>query len=75
MFTLDLRDVTTPCSTIPLKEADKLFFSESPKRIALAKAMCAECPIVSKCLQFALDEEIEFGIFGGTTPQERKVML
>ena len=75
MFTLDLRDVETPCSTISLKEADKLFFSESPKRIAVAKAMCNECPLTSNCLQFALEEKIEFGIFGGTTPQERKVML
>jgi WhiB family redox-sensing transcriptional regulator len=58
-----------------LKEADKLFFSESPKRIAMAKALCADCPITAKCLQFALDEEIEFGIFGGSTPQERKAML
>jgi WhiB family redox-sensing transcriptional regulator len=74
MFSLPV-DVATPCSTIPLAEADKLFFSESPKRIAVAKNLCASCPITSKCLQFALDEEIEFGIFGGTTPQERKVML
>lgn len=73
MFTLPV-DVATPCSVISLAEADKLFFSESPKRIALAKAMCAECPITNKCLQFALDEEIEFGIFGGTTPQERKAL-
>ncbi len=69
MFTIDLQDVTPPCASIPLKEADKLFFSESPKRIAIAKSMCAECPISAKCLQFALDEEIEFGIFGGATPQ------
>jgi WhiB family redox-sensing transcriptional regulator len=60
---------------MPLAEADKLFFSESPKRIAMAKDLCASCPITAKCLQFALDEEIEFGIFGGSTPQERKVML
>lgn len=75
MFSLDLQDVETPCIKIGYKEADKLFFSESPKRIAIAKAMCAECPIAQKCLNFALDQEIEFGIFGGTTPQERKVML
>lgn len=74
MFSLPV-DVPTPCSTMPLKEADKLFFSESPKRIAMAKDLCASCPITAKCLQFALDEEIEFGIFGGSTPNERKVML
>ena len=73
MFSLPV-DVATPCSTISLAEADKLFFSESPKRIALAKSMCAQCPITNRCLEFALSEEIEFGIFGGTTPQERKAL-
>lgn len=67
-------DVKTPCASLPLKEADKLFFSESPKRIAQAKALCAQCPITEKCLQYALDIEVEFGIFGGTTPQERKAL-
>jgi WhiB family redox-sensing transcriptional regulator len=75
MFSLDLQDVETPCIKLGYKEADKLFFSESPKKIAIAKSMCAECPISAKCLQFALNEEIEFGIFGGSTPQERKAML
>lgn len=70
-----IQDVTLPCATLTLKESDKLFFSESPKKIAKAKAMCAECPAITKCLEYALDQEIEFGIFGGTTPQERKAML
>lgn len=70
-----IQDVTLPCATLTLKESDKLFFSESPKRIAKAKAMCAECPAITQCLEYALNQEIEFGIFGGTTPQERKAML
>jgi hypothetical protein len=74
MFTLQV-DVAVPCASIPLKESDKLFFSEAPKKIAIAKSMCAECPMQAKCLQFALEEKIEFGIYGGATPQERKAML
>ena len=71
MFTLPL-DVATPCTSISLAEADKLFFSDTSKsRIAKAKALCADCPITSKCLQFAIDEGIEYGIFGGCTPDER----
>lgn len=67
-------DVKIPCQSIPLAEADKLFFSESAKKQAKAKALCAECPAINECLQFALNQEIEFGIFGGTTPQERKAL-
>jgi hypothetical protein len=74
MFVLKV-DVAVPCASMPLKEADKLFFSESPKRIATAKALCADCPMQAKCLQFALEEKIEFGIYGGVTPEERKAML
>ena len=65
-------DTTLPCASLTLAESDKLFFSESPKRIAEAKALCAQCPATQRCLQYALDTEVEFGIFGGTTPQERK---
>lgn len=70
-----IQDVSLPCAELGVKEADKLFFSESPKRIELAKSLCAQCPATAKCLQYALDTEVEFGIFGGTTPQERKAML
>ena len=74
MFVLKV-DVEVPCASMPLKEADKLFFSESPKRIATAKALCADCPMLDKCLQFAIEENIEFGIYGGTTPAERKALI
>lgn len=67
-------DSTLPCTTISLAEADKLFFSESPKRQALAIAMCNACPAKSACLDFALSNDEEFGIFGGTTPNQRKAM-
>jgi len=67
-------DVAIPCQSIPLAEADKLFFSENAKKQAKAKALCSECSVINKCLQFALDQEIEFGIFGGKTPQERKAL-
>lgn len=70
-----IQDVVLPCAELGVKEADKLFFSESPKRIAQAKSLCSQCPAISKCLEYALETEVEFGIFGGTTPQERKAML
>lgn len=70
-----IQDVILPCAELGYKEADKLFFSESPKKIAKAKSLCGQCPAITKCLEYALDQEIEFGIFGGTTPQERKAML
>lgn len=57
-------------------EADtNLFFSELKSKVAKATALCNSCPVKSECLQFALDLQIEYGIYGGTTPQQRKAML
>lgn len=57
----------------PADEA--LFFSELASKVARAKAICATCPVASKCLDFAIQDNIEFGIFGGYTPSERKALV
>lgn len=50
----------------------ELFFSELKSKVAKAKAICDSCPVSSACLEFALDNEEEFGTFGGYTAEERK---
>lgn len=47
------------------KDADVDFFSEDPKEIQRAKEVCFECPVRRKCLQYALDTETRFGVWGG----------
>jgi|APGre2960657404_1045060.scaffolds.fasta_scaffold56991_3 WhiB family redox-sensing transcriptional regulator len=42
------------------------------KKLAAAREMCAECLVAEKCLDFALDNYIDFGIWAGTTPLQRK---
>lgn len=39
-----------------------------------AKAVCRRCPSQSACLQFAFDEGIDHGVFGGLTDTERRNM-
>ncbi|MHB1762639.1 MAG: WhiB family transcriptional regulator [Acidimicrobiales bacterium] len=41
--------------------------------IAAAKAVCAECPVRSECLAWALRHE-KFGIWGGTSEKERRAL-
>jgi WhiB family redox-sensing transcriptional regulator len=36
-----------------------------------AKAICARCPIADACLQVAMHDGEEVGIWGGRTPAER----
>jgi WhiB family transcriptional regulator, redox-sensing transcriptional regulator len=43
-------------------------------QIASAKAICAHCEVRSDCLQFALSSGQEFGIWGGTSEDERRAM-
>ncbi|MGW3866004.1 WhiB family transcriptional regulator [Streptomyces sp. NPDC005047] len=40
-----------------------------------AKSLCTGCPVRTDCLAYALDERIEFGIWGGMTERERRALL
>ena len=39
--------------------------------IAKALAYCDACPVRSECLDYAIVEDIKYGIFGGMTPKQR----
>jgi WhiB family redox-sensing transcriptional regulator len=41
-------------------------------QIQQAKAICRACPVASKCLEFALVTHQDYGIWGGTTEDERR---
>lgn len=41
-------------------------------QIAAAKAICASCPVVTECLEFALRHRVRDGIWGGRTDRERQ---
>jgi len=40
-----------------------------------AKQMCIGCPVRTECLAEALDNEIEWGVWGGLTERERRAVL
>jgi len=40
-----------------------------------AKTLCSGCIVRTECLAYALDQRIEFGIWGGTTERERRALL
>lgn len=37
-----------------------------------ARKVCGRCPVRAACLDYALENREEFGMWGGTTPQERQ---
>ena len=40
-----------------------------------AKRVCAGCPVRTECLSDALDNRMEFGVWGGMTERERRALL
>ena len=50
------------------------FFPDSRGESA-ARSVCAHCPVQRTCLQWSLDQRIEFGVWGGMTERERAVVL
>lgn len=72
--------VTTASVTIPILTADALcaqfgpemFFPKVGHNAAAAKRICQVCPVRSECLQWALDNNEQAGIWGGTSPAERE---
>ena len=40
-----------------------------------AKTVCLGCPVRTECLADALDNRIEFGVWGGMTERERRALL
>jgi WhiB family redox-sensing transcriptional regulator len=43
-------------------------------QIAAAKAVCAGCDVRADCLEFAISTNQEYGIWGGTSEEERRVL-
>jgi hypothetical protein len=48
---------------------------EEADRIERAKAVCATCPVQTRCLQHALEYREHHGIWGGTTEAERRRII
>lgn len=50
------------------------FGAAAQQQVAAAKKVCAACPVQPVCLEWSLAVGPEFGIFGGRTEHERRVL-
>lgn len=55
------------------QEADDLFVTGAAQR--QIREFCRICPVRTECLAHALDQRIEFGVWGGMTERERRALL
>jgi WhiB family transcriptional regulator, redox-sensing transcriptional regulator len=74
-----------PCTSRPLpsswrdgaacRGADPdVFFPERGESADPARQVCARCPARQPCLVYALDNGITYGVWGGLTERERRVL-
>jgi len=54
-------------------DPDELFVRGEAQR--KAAVVCRHCPVVTECLADALDNQIEFGVWGGMTERQRRLLL
>lgn len=53
-----------------------MFFQEVigySEETRLAKELCARCPVWKKCLKFSIDNNEQWGLWGGLSVNDRKV--
>lgn len=48
------------------------FFIDGAIGIEQAKKFCESCPVTDDCLQYALDNRIDHGVWGATSPRDRR---
>src|SRR5438876_10289382 len=54
-------------------DPDALFVQGAEQNVA--KRVCRSCPVRTECLADALDNRVEFGVWGGMTERERRALL
>ena len=50
----------------------EIFYPVTPDEEAEALSICATCPVRAQCLDYAIRNRETYGIWGGTTPDQRR---
>ena len=48
------------------------FFPSDGVGVDAARAICADCRVMSQCLEYALENRIDHGVWGGCSERERR---
>lgn len=51
-------------------ERDELFFGE---RMSEGRELCRICPVRTPCLDYALEQDVKYGLWGGLTRAQRNL--
>ena len=56
-------------------EAPARFFPSDGVGVDHARRICATCPVQEPCLEYALEQRIDHGVWGGASERERRRIL
>ncbi len=59
------------CASIP----PSTFFPSDGSGVEVARKICATCAVKGPCLEYALAERIDHGVWGGCSERERRRIL
>ena len=51
------------------------FFPSDGVGVDSAKKICIDCPVQQSCLEYALTNRIDHGVWGGTSERQRRRIL
>ena len=57
------------------EQAPSLFFPSDGVGVEVARRVCADCPVKEPCLEYALNNRIDHGVWGGCSERERRRIL
>lgn len=50
----------------------EVWFPDPGNAVVIARRICRRCPVQAQCLEYALDHNERFGVWGGTSEAERR---
>ena len=56
-------------------ESPKTFFPSDGVGVEVARRICVDCPVKQPCLEYALANRIDHGVWGGCSERERRRIL
>ena len=59
------------CREVP----PSVFFPSDGLGVQAAQRICADCPVSEDCLEYALENRIDHGVWGGRSERERRRIL
>ena len=51
---------------------DGTFFPRDGIGVIKAQKICATCPVIGQCLEYALENHVDHGVWGATSERERR---